>query len=132
MPPHTIPFVILDRHDPTRNMARYYVLSIEPSLFGDTALVRQWGRQGRTGRQRIELYREKARAIETLEAWIARKIRRGYVPRNSSVPNHNPASKKTKRHLAETSNSDALPICGVGQTGQAVSPLTAKTGVRVP
>jgi hypothetical protein len=36
----TVPFVILDRHDPARNMARYYVLSIEPSLFGDTALVR--------------------------------------------------------------------------------------------
>jgi predicted DNA-binding WGR domain protein len=86
MPPNTIPFVILDRHDPTRNMARYYVLSIEPSLFGDTALVRQWGRQGRTGRQRIALFREHAHAVETLEAWFARKIRRGYCPRKSTPP----------------------------------------------
>jgi predicted DNA-binding WGR domain protein len=27
-------------------MARYYVLSIEPSLFGDASLIRQWGRIG--------------------------------------------------------------------------------------
>jgi predicted DNA-binding WGR domain protein len=92
----TIPVIILDRCDPTRNMARYYVLSIEPSLFGDTALVRQWGRQGRAGRQRIELYREKARAIETLEAWIARKTRRGYVPRNNSFATPGPADEDAK------------------------------------
>ena len=91
MSPNTVPFVILDRHDPARNMARYYVLSIEPSLFGDTALVRQWGRQGRNGRQRIDLFRERAHAVETLEAWFARKIRRGYVPRQNTVPPHNPA-----------------------------------------
>jgi predicted DNA-binding WGR domain protein len=93
MPPNTLPFVILDRHDPARNMARYYVLSIEPSLFGDTALVRQWGRQGRNGRQRIELFRARAHAIETLEAWFARKIRRGYIPRESCAPPHNPCSR---------------------------------------
>ena len=96
MPSNTIPFVILDRHDPTRNMARCYVLSIEPSLFGDTALVRQWGRQGCTGRQRIELFREHAHAIETLEAWFARKIRRGYVPRNNSFPPHISADQDPK------------------------------------
>ncbi len=37
-------------------MARYYVLSIEPSLFGDAALIREWGRIGRTGQRRVELY----------------------------------------------------------------------------
>jgi predicted DNA-binding WGR domain protein len=78
----TVPFVILERHDPTRNMARYYVLSIESSLFGDTALVRHWGRLGRTGRQRIDLFRQHAHAIESLEAWFARKARRGYVVRS--------------------------------------------------
>lgn len=83
---NTVAFVILDRHDPARNMARYYVLSIEPSLFGDTALVRQWGRQGRNGRHRIELFRERAHAIETLEAWFTRKIRRGYTQRKSCAP----------------------------------------------
>ena len=95
MPSNTIPFVILDRYDPDRNMARYYVLSIEPSLFGDIALVRQWGRHGRNGRHRIELFRERAHAIETLEAWFARKTRRGYIPRQSGAPPHNIAAEKS-------------------------------------
>ena len=73
MAPDTVPYIVLERHDPTRNMARYYVLSLEPSLFGDTALVRQWGRLGRSGRQRIDLFQQRAHAIETLEAWFARK-----------------------------------------------------------
>jgi predicted DNA-binding WGR domain protein len=81
MAPDTVPYIVLERRDPTRNMARYYVLSLEPSLFGDTALVRQWGRLGRSGRQRIDLFRQHARAVETLEDWFARKQRRGYTQR---------------------------------------------------
>jgi predicted DNA-binding WGR domain protein len=104
MPSNTIPFVILDRHDPSQNMARYYVLSIEPSLFGDTALVRQWGRQGRRGRQRVELFRQRAQAIETLDAWFARKMRRGYVPRNNSLAPHNAADEEAK------SDPEAAPV----------------------
>jgi predicted DNA-binding WGR domain protein len=100
MPSDTVPFVILDRHDPARNMARYYVLSIEPSLFGDTALVRQWGRLGRNGRRRIELFRERAHAIETLEDWFARKIRRGYVPRKPVDTNRQPVLRSTP-HAAD-------------------------------
>jgi predicted DNA-binding WGR domain protein len=80
----TIPFVILERHEPARNMARYYVLSIESSLFGDTALVRRWGRLGRNGRQRIDLFRQHAHAIESLDDWFARKARRGYVVRSQA------------------------------------------------
>ena len=45
----TIQYLVLDRCDPTCNMARYYVLSIEPSLFGDATLIREWGRIGRPG-----------------------------------------------------------------------------------
>jgi predicted DNA-binding WGR domain protein len=77
----TVPYVVLERRDPTRNMARFYVLSLEPSLFGDTALVRQWGRLGQSGRQRIDLFRQRALAVETLETWFARKQRRGYTQR---------------------------------------------------
>ena len=38
----TIQYLVLDRCDPTCNMARYYVLSIETSLFGDASLIREW------------------------------------------------------------------------------------------
>jgi predicted DNA-binding WGR domain protein len=51
----TIQYLVLDRCDPTCNMARYYVLSNEPSLFGDASLIREWGRIGRSGQRRVEL-----------------------------------------------------------------------------
>ena len=34
--------IILERVDPARNMARYYVLSIEPTLFAKHTLIRRW------------------------------------------------------------------------------------------
>jgi predicted DNA-binding WGR domain protein len=36
--------IVLERVDPARNIARYYVLSIEPTLFAKHTLVRRWGR----------------------------------------------------------------------------------------
>ena len=95
MAPDTVPYVVLERCDPTRNMARYYVLSLEPSLFGDTALVRQWGRLGHTGRQRIDLFRQRAHAVESLDAWFARqaatRVRRALTGRldvGRPLPSH--------------------------------------------
>lgn len=73
--------ILLERRDPARNMARFYVLALEPSLFGDTALVREWGRLGTVGRRRIDLFAGRAQAAEALETWLARKARRGYVAR---------------------------------------------------
>jgi len=34
--------IVLERVDPTRNIARYYVLSIEPTLFAKHTLIRRW------------------------------------------------------------------------------------------
>jgi predicted DNA-binding WGR domain protein len=78
----TIQYLVLDRCDPTCNMARYYVLSIEPSLFGDATLIREWGRLGQSGQRRIELYENHSRAVEALETWLQRKRRRGYLLRS--------------------------------------------------
>jgi hypothetical protein len=35
--------------DRTKNMARYYALSVEPTLFAEWALVRRWGRSAAPG-----------------------------------------------------------------------------------
>src|SRR3954465_1494627 len=43
------------RIDETRNMARYYTLSIEPTLFGELAVMRSWGRIGKAGGEKSEL-----------------------------------------------------------------------------
>ena len=78
----TIQYLVLHRCDPSCNMARYYVLSIGPSLFGDATLIREWGRIGRPGQRRIELYDSQTRAVEALETWLQRKRRRGYLLRS--------------------------------------------------
>ena len=72
---------MLDRRDPDANMARFYVLSIEASLFGDTTLIREWGRIGTAGHRKIELHDSEGAALEALEMWLRRKQRRGYVTR---------------------------------------------------
>ena len=51
--PTLLQVLVLERVDRAKNMARFYVLSIEPTLFEDLALVRRWGRIGSAGRERI-------------------------------------------------------------------------------
>ena len=38
--------VSLRRIEPEKNMARFYEISLQPTLFGDVAVVRHWGRIG--------------------------------------------------------------------------------------
>jgi predicted DNA-binding WGR domain protein len=73
-----VQILVLERRDENRNMARFYVLAIEPTLFGDSALVREWGRIGSWGRRRLDLYADDRASGEALEAWLRRKVRRGY------------------------------------------------------
>lgn len=77
--------ILLQRRDCARNVARFYVLAIEPSLYGNAVLVPAWGRIGSLGRQRLDLYASASEAGEALEAWLARKVRRGYAPLVSTV-----------------------------------------------
>jgi len=79
--------LVLDRSDPAQNMARFYVLAIEPTLFGDVALVREWGRRGCYGRRRLDLYGDQEAAAEALQDWLLRKTRRGYGVVAASVTN---------------------------------------------
>lgn len=72
--------VRLERRDARRNMARFYMLEIEPDLFGGLVLVRRWGRIGTFGRcKRVRCpdwaaAEAEARRIEGIKA------RRGYCP----------------------------------------------------
>lgn len=71
--------VFLERIDPNVNMARYYRLSLEPSLFGDAALVIEWGRLGTRGRRRQRLFPAFDEAIENWRKIERAKRRKGYV-----------------------------------------------------
>ena len=66
--------------DPTANKRRFYHLSIQPTLFGEWALVREWGRIGRGGgRLRSDLYPSAGQALDALCELARRKGRRGYA-----------------------------------------------------
>ncbi|MGO7050683.1 WGR domain-containing protein [Rhizobium johnstonii] len=70
----------IERIDPSKNMARYYALSIEPNLFGGTSLVRSWGRIGSRGQQKIHVFDSEAKAVDLLLTLLRKKRSRGYLP----------------------------------------------------
>src|SRR5271170_2792502 len=94
--------IVLERVDPARNVARYYVLSIEPTLFAKHTLIRRWGRIGCLGRERLQFFRSEdaSRAQVTQETWLMRKRRRGYAPRSQ------PARPALLSHDSASSLSD--------------------------
>ena len=59
-------------------MARFYKLDIQPTLFGEWSLVREWGRIGRAGQVRIENFPTRGTADLALVAHYGRKARKGY------------------------------------------------------
>jgi len=72
--------VHLVRVDNSRNMCRFYRVSIEPTLFGDYAVERGWGRVGGRGRLRIDLFAEQSQALQHFLDMVRQKRGRGYQP----------------------------------------------------
>ncbi len=61
-------------------MARFYEISLEPTLFGETSLVRIWGRLGTRGQQRIDVFSSEKRAVEAFLELLRQKRAKGYRP----------------------------------------------------
>lgn len=59
-------------------MARFYILSLEPTLFGDVAVLRHWGRIGTRGRQALSVHASLAEAEATIARQVLRRYQRGY------------------------------------------------------
>lgn len=68
----------LRRIDPARNMRRFYRMTIQQDLFGESSLVRVWGRIGTCGRQLISTHADKGRAVTALMKLAHEKRGRGY------------------------------------------------------
>ncbi|MDX0753938.1 WGR domain-containing protein [Sinorhizobium medicae] len=71
----------VQRIDTTKNMARFYAMSIEPDLFGGSALVRRWGRIGTRGQERIDLFTDDLQAISPFLFLARQKRARGHMPK---------------------------------------------------
>lgn len=68
----------LERIDRARNMARYYRLSVVETLFGDWAMLREWGRIGSRGQSRAEWCVSEDDALRRLDERRRERQRRGY------------------------------------------------------
>lgn len=68
----------IERRDSTRNMARFYALSIEPTLFGDVCLTRRWGRIGTRGQMRAMSFSHEEEALAYFAKIQRQKASRGY------------------------------------------------------
>jgi len=70
--------IYLERRDAAKNMARFYVLSIEPTLFGDVRLRRHWGRIGTRGQVKLHDFAKREEAAALFARVLRAKRRRGY------------------------------------------------------
>ena len=70
-----------ERRDAARNMARFYALSIEQTLFGDVCLIRRWGRIGTRGQMKSMSFAREDEAMALFVKIQRQKARRGYHER---------------------------------------------------
>ena len=68
----------LQKRDPQRNQHRYYLLDVQPHLFGGWSLVREWGRIGQPGRLKFDLCDSLDDARRAYFTKLRQKRRRGY------------------------------------------------------
>lgn len=66
--------------DPGRNMARFYALSIDGTLFGQVCVTRRWGRIGTIGRTVQHSFDDEKEAVSLFLELLRAKRRRGYAP----------------------------------------------------
>jgi predicted DNA-binding WGR domain protein len=77
-PPRRLNMAFLTRTDPARNIDRFYLVEVMPSLFGDWTVLREWGRRGSPGTVRLSSYRRREEAQVAEQRTIKRRRRRGY------------------------------------------------------
>lgn len=68
----------LQRRDPARRMARFYLIDTQADLFGGVGVLREWGRIGRAGRVRTDAHADGTAAEQAADQITRRKRRRGY------------------------------------------------------
>ncbi len=84
--------------DANRNMARYYMLAIQPTLFGETAVVRAWGRIGKAGGEMTEVFSAEKDAVSRFLELVLQKRKRGYRPARSCGNPNSSAILRTSPH----------------------------------
>jgi predicted DNA-binding WGR domain protein len=71
----------VERVVPEKNMARFYALAVQPTLFGEVSLVRSWGRIGTHGQKKVDVFNEEKHAVGLFLELLRKKRKRGYRPK---------------------------------------------------
>lgn len=66
------------RLDPAKQVSRFYVLAVQPDLFGLWCVVREWGRIGSPGRMVVQPFATQAEAEAAATRLRRQKERKGY------------------------------------------------------
>ena len=64
--------------DPARNMARFYTMALQPTLFGEWALLKEWGRIGSAGRLVSCRFASEQEAALAMAEHLKAKLSKGY------------------------------------------------------
>ena len=74
--------IILVRHDPAKNVNRWYAVGVQPTLFCQHAVLCGWGRRGTAyARWRILPAESRKQAEELASEIVAEKRKKGYQDR---------------------------------------------------
>jgi predicted DNA-binding WGR domain protein len=68
----------LTRTDPAKNLYRFYAVSVAPTLFGEWALVREYGRIGSPGTVTTTSFAQQQEAEKAERRAIKRRLAHGY------------------------------------------------------
>lgn len=80
-------FVRLEKINSAERQMRFYVMNVTWNLFGEWCLIREWGRIGTAGGQKMVDYAETREEAEAaLDKLSSQKCRRGYNVRELSHP----------------------------------------------
>lgn len=72
--------IYIERTDQQKNMARFYSLAIEKTLFDEICLRRRWGRIGTKGQELVHYFESEKEAVSLFLDLARRKRSRGYSP----------------------------------------------------
>ena len=71
--------IYLERHDPDKNLHRFYQMFVTPGIFGDWSLVREWGRAGSPGTVRKDWFNTEEEAWVVGQKLREAKQKKGYL-----------------------------------------------------
>jgi predicted DNA-binding WGR domain protein len=77
--------IYLERHDPGKNMHRFYQIDVTPGIFGDWSLVKEWGRVGSPGTVRSEWFDTEDKAVAAGKRLRDSKRKKGYHSKTNDV-----------------------------------------------